>query len=316
MEFVNFKCAFTIVAAAGLVYSDTLEAQENEQSYVHPAVGTEVFFSTDRDQTEVIRVAADFDLRNIDENDRLGVRFEKAWYRPVGQDTQDRERIFVLYGNEAGGWQLRARVGTDMHTAIGAISANDTSAYRKEVFVERDIVETPMGLDETPIYSTFGGAAIDLPLNDRNIINLLAGYQIFTGKNERIHLRGTYVHVVKPELGLSAQLRARYFHSSVPAEFDYYSPGYYAQVLPIVQMRRFTKEGWMLQAAGGIGLQRDSNRSWNQSTFAQLRIESPVRSSGFSLNGELTYTDTPSDNSEISPAYNYFQAKIGIVRRF
>lgn len=281
-----------------------------------PAIGAEVFASTDSDDTEVLRTALDFDLRNRGEHDRIGVRVEKAWYTPQGRETVERERLFLQVGTELSGWQVRARVGTDMDTVIGAVSANDQSRYRKEVFIERDIVETPMGLDDTPIYSTFGGAAIDIPFDERNIANLLVGYQDFTGENERIHLRGTFVHVLKPERGLSLQLRGRYFHSSEPREFDYYSPRYYAQILPVVQVRRFLGEGWMVQAVGGIGIQRDSERSWAQSNFAQLRVLSPEGDRDWSVHGEITYTDTPSDNAGIGTGYDYLQARIGVTKRF
>ncbi|MGB3798023.1 MAG: hypothetical protein WA957_17195 [Alteraurantiacibacter sp.] len=318
MELMKSR-AFAPCAAILLVspfLAGTVCAQETDREGARPAIGTEVFVSTDSDDTDITRLAVDFDLRNRGPNDRLGLRVEKAWYSPQGEETVDRDRIFLQLGEEIANWQLRARVGTDMHTIIGAISANDDAAFRKEVFLERDIVETPLGLDETPIYSTFGGAAIDVPVNDRNVINLLAGYQTFTGENERIHLRGTYIHVVKPDWGLSLQLRGRYFHSSEPREFDYYSPEYYAQVLPVVQVRRFFGDGWMVLGAGGIGVQRDSDSDWAQSNFGQLKVESPRGDRNWSVNGELIYTDTPSNSAAIGSGYNYFQALVGARRRF
>ena len=305
-----------LLAASGTLACAASPALAQDDPFARPAIGAEVFASTDSDDTEVLRSAIDFDLRNRGDNDRIGVRLEKAWYTPMGQDTDERERVFLQLGREVGDWQLRARVGTDMHTVIGSISANDQAKYRKEVFLERDIVETPQGLDDTPIYTTFGGAAIDIPFDDRNVLNLLAGYQDFTGDNSRVHLRGTYVHVVKPEWGLSAQLRGRYFRSSEPREADYYSPRYYAQVLPVVQLRRFIGEGWMVQAAGGIGIQRDSDSDWSQSNFAQLRVESPRGDRDWSVGAELTYTDTPSDNAAIGSGYDYLQGRVGVTRRF
>ena len=316
MEFVTIRSIILTGAAALSLSAVPAMAQDEAGGFARPAAGADLFYSTDSDDTEVVRAAAEFDLRNRGDNDRIGVRYERAWYSPQGQDTVSDDRVFLQVGKELGDWQVRARVGTDMHTVIGAISANDQAKFRKEVFLERDIVPTPLGLDDTPIYSTFGGAAIDLPLDDRNVVNLLAGYQTFTGDNERVHLRGTYIHVVKPEWGLSAQLRTRYFHSSAPREFDYYSPEYYLQVLPVVQVRRWFGEGWMVQAAGGVGVQKDDFSDWRQSNYGQLRVESPRGDYDWSVNGEITYTNQPSDNAVAGTGYDYFQTLLGVTRRF
>lgn len=76
----------------------------------------------------------------------------------------------------------------------------------------------------------FVGAAIDMPLSQRDTLVLATGVQEFTETNERLHLRGTYVHVVKEDWGVSAQLRDRYFRSTESGEFDYFSPPSYAEV--------------------------------------------------------------------------------------
>ncbi len=286
-------------------------AQDIEPS---PALGGEVFVSTDSDDTDSLRAAIDFDLRNAGEEDRIGVRVEKAWYDPSGSGTRERERIFGRYATTAGDWNISILAGTDGHTIIGSASAHDNSAFRKEIFVERDVVETPRGLDEN-IYSTFVGAAIDLPLDNRNIVTLLGGVQDFTGENLRLHARANYVHVVKPEWGLSLQLRGRYFRDSEPLEFDYYSPRWYAQVQPVVQLRRFVG-GWELVGAGGIGVQRDAATDWRQSNFAHFRFRSPESARNWSAFGEMTYTDTPSNSGSVGSGYSYIQGRLGVMRRF
>lgn len=277
------------------------------------AVGSEVFHSTDSDGTEVVRAAIDFDLRNEGEDRHLGVRVEKAWYNPGGTAWETRERVFLRMADRFGDWQWRARVGTDGDTVIGAVSINDDAAFRKEFFVERDIVESRQGLSRG-IYATFAGAAIDLPADDRNVFTALAGVQPFTGDNTRFHLRGNYVHVVKPEWGLSAQLRGRYFRSSHPREFDYYSPRWYAEILPVVQVRRFVG-GWELVGAGGIGLQRDSGSKWRESRYLHARFRSPA-SSDWAIHGNFTYTNTPSLTAAGDSGYSYAQGTLGVSRRF
>lgn len=289
----------------------TVSAQEQD---ARPAAGVEVFYSSDSDDTSVLRTALDFDLLNKGNVERIGFRFEKAWYEPTGLATEERERFFVRLAENGRDWNGNALIGTDGDTIIGSLSINDNSRFRKEVFIERDIIETPLGL-ERGLYSTFAGAAIDLPLDERNVLTVLGGFQEFTGKNSRIHLRANYVHVVKPDWGLSVQLRGRYFRSSDPNEFDYYSPRNYAQVLPVVQLRRFVS-GWQLLAAGGIGVQRDTGSDWRQANFAQLRVTSPASASAWFVSGEMTYTQTPGNSSVLGLNYDYLQSRLSVTRRF
>jgi hypothetical protein len=139
----------------------------------------------------------------------------------------------------------------------------------------------------------------------------VGGVQPFTGDNVRTHLRANYVHVLKPELGLSAQLRTRYFRNSVPREYDYYSPRWYAQLLPVLQLRRFSK-GWMYLVAGGIGAQRDNVSGWRRSSYFNARVTSPARS-GWALTGALLYSETPTATGQ---SYNYRQVNFGVTRSF
>ena len=238
---------------------------------------------------------------------------ERARYNPSGRGWESRDRLFVQGAEKLGDWQLRARVGTDGDSVIGALSLNDDAKFRKGFFVERDIVETRQGLD-LGLYSTFAGAAVDLPLDERNVVTAMAGVQEFTRKNTRLHLRGSYIHVVKPKIGLSAQLRGRWFRSSHPREFDYYSPRWYAEVLPLVQMRRFLR-GWEVLGAAGLGMQRDSGSDWRASRYAHARFQSP-RKSDWSLSGAVTYTNQPSITGTPRSGYSYVQATLGVSKRF
>lgn len=277
------------------------------------AAGLEVFVSADSDDTDVVRAAVDFDLRHAGEDRYLGVRVEQARYKFRGREREDRERVFLRAADTLGAWQWRAQVGTDGDTVIGSISAHDNAPFRKEVFVERDIVETPLGV-ERGIYSTFAGAAIDLPADERNVFTVLAGVQAFTGKNTRLHLRGNYIHVVKPEWGLSAQLRGRYFRSSAPGEFDYYSPRSFAEALPVIQVRRFVG-GWRLLGAAGLGAQRDSSSGWRQARYAHASVRSPA-DGAWSIHASVTYSNTPALNASSDSSYSYVQGTFGLSRRF
>lgn len=276
------------------------------------AAGTDLFYSTDGDGTDVVRIGVEFDWHHEGPEEYRGIRLEKAWFDPLGQGVRSRERIYLRAADDlAGGrWKWNARIGTDGDTLLGSAAIHNESRFRQEYFVERELVETPRGL-ERGLYYTFAGAAIDLPADDRNVFTLLAGMQEFSGDNVRFHLRGSYVHVVKPEWGLSVQLRARYFTDTEPGEFDYYSPGWYAQLLPVVQVRRFTG-GWRLLAAAGLGAQRDSENGWRRSTFGQAQAQSPI-GRGWSFQAALLYSETP---TTAGLSYDYFQLTFGLRRTF
>ena len=286
-------------------------AQDDPAAMPSHAVGADIFYSSDAERTEVLKTGINFDLKYVGPDKRLGVRVERARYRPLGQDGETMERVYLRAADVAGKWKWNATVGTDGHTVLGSAAIHDESRFRKEVFVERGIVETPLGISRG-IYYTFAGAAIDLPANDRNVLTLLAGAQTFTGDNVRTHLRGTYVHVVKPEWGLSAQLRGRYFRSSDPGEFDYYSPRWYAEILPVVQVRRFVG-GWQLLGAAGYGAQRDSESRWRSSRYFNARVTSPAFQKDWALTGGLLYTNTPVSTGF---TYRYLQLNFGLTKAF
>lgn len=276
------------------------------------AAGVEVLSSTDSDDTDVVKLLGRAAWLDDGADRYQGIAIEQAWFRPQGGRMREEQRLYVDLADELGDKGLwKARLGTNGKTWLGSanIRAKDWS---KELFLEREMVETPRGVDEG-IYYTFVGASVDIPASERHVFNAMAGVQEFTGSNERLHLRGSYVHVVRPELGLSAQIRARYFHSTVPAEFDYYSPNDFVQLLPVVQMRRFTSTGWMIVGAAGYGTQKATGSDWQSARLAEVRFESPRGSRNFRAFGHLQYS-----NSSLTRAgdYHYLMARFGLTKIF
>ncbi len=276
-----------------------------------PAIGADIFYSTDADETDVVKAGVNFDLRYAGPDERLGVRIERAHFAPNGQHGRTMDRAYVRAADRLGGWKWNATVGTDGHTVLGSAAIHDESRFRKELFVEREILETPQGLSRG-LYYTFAGGAVDLPVDDRNVVTLVAGVQPFSGGNVRTHLRGTYVHVVKSQWGLSAQVRARYFHSSDPNQFDYFSPRWYAEVLPVVQLRRFVG-GWQLLGAVGYGAQRDSTSKWRSSRLLNARVTSPRFRRDWAISAALLVTNTP---VSAGYTYGYTQFNVGVTKAF
>jgi hypothetical protein len=274
------------------------------------AVTVDGWASTDADGTDVVKTGVNLDWVNTGSDRYQGIRLEKAWFTPLGGNTTAFERVYGRYADVDGDWAWNAQIGTDGDTVLGSVNVAMTSGWRKEVFLERDILETPRGVTEG-IYYTFGGAALDIPMSERDTATVVVGAQEFTGKNVRLHLRGNYVHLVKEDWGLTAQLRGRYFHSTRPGEFDYFSPRWYAQVMPVLQIRRFDG-GWRYLAAAGFGAQRDSGSDWRSSRYLNLQATSPA-ARPFQLTASLLYSNTPVSTGYV---YDYLQGSLALTTRF
>jgi hypothetical protein len=288
-------------------------AQTGTTAPAEPARGAATFdamVSTDADETEVVRTGINLDWSYLGEDRYQGVRIEKAWFTPLGQQTTGFERIYARYADKNDRWAWKGQIGTDGDTVLGSFNLADTSRYRKEFFVERDILETPRGVTEG-IYYTFGGVALDVPLGERDTAVLVLGAQEFTGKNVRLHVRGNYIHVVKPDWGLTAQLRGRYFHSTEPGEYDYFSPRWYAEVLPVVQLRRYSN-GWRYLLAAGYGAQANAGSDWRPSRYLNAQVSSPdTRPVWF--RASVVYSNTPVGTGAV---YDYLQGSLSLTTRF
>jgi hypothetical protein len=300
-----------LLFSAAFVASAASAAAPDAATTPNHAVGIDLAFSTDADDTSVLRTGANFDWRYHGPDDYLGLRLERLAYRPSGQARTTDERVYLRAADQLGAWTYHAAVGTDGHTVVGSVSANDQARFRKEIFVERDKVETPLGIAK-PIFYTFGGATVDVPLGAATQLTLLGGLQDFTGSNVRTHARVNFIQVLKRDWGLSGQVRTRYFHNSDPGEYDYFSPRWYAEVLPVLQVRRFVG-GWQYLAAGGWGAQRDSRSDWRQSRYLNVRVSSPAARRGWIISADATYSNVPITNSA---TYDYVRATLGLTRAF
>lgn len=302
----GLACLLTTAAGTGA-------AQEvRDVPNIRPALGAELNFSTDSDHTDVVKLSGR-GLWKFDDRDHYqGVTLERAWLAPSGDKTVKETRVYIdLADNLGKDWRWRAKVGTNGGTVLGSVAVRSKD-WSKEFFLEREIVETKLGLDRG-IYYTLGGASFDVSAGPRDTFNVMTGLQEFTGKNVRYHLRASAVHVLVREMGFSAQLRGRYFHSTRPGEFDYYSPRDFLSVLPVLQMRRFDSHGWMYLAALGYGAQKATGSHWQSARLADLRIESPARSNSFQLFAQLQYSNNSLNQG--GGGYHYVAGRLGVTAR-
>jgi hypothetical protein len=272
--------------------------------------GFEGFYSSDADGTDVMKSAVDIDFRHVDDEHYQGLSLELARFQPPGEVTFEDHRAYYRFaGGDA--WKWTGRVGSDGSSVLGSVSVHNEAAHRQEYFIEREIIETPVGLRDG-LYATYLGAAYDMPFDERDVLTAVVGAQDFGGDNLRLHLRGRFTHVLSPKLGLSAQLRVRYFHDSQPNESDYFAPGWYAQAMPTLQLRRFAS-GWRYAVAAGYGSQREAGTSWHPARLFEASITSPKLGKDWHLQAGFLYTNTPVSSGF---GYDYRQLSISLGRTF
>jgi hypothetical protein len=309
---INLHRRLGLLAALGALGSAAQAQDAPTANGNGPAAGVELFASTDSDHTDVVKLLGRFSVLDHGPDNYLGLAVEQAWFTPLGGRTRKQERVYADLAGKAGANLLwKAKIGTDGRTWLGSAGLR-TKDWSKEIFLEREILETPRGFDDG-IYYTFVGASGDVPVSRIDTLTLTGALQTFTGKNERLHARASFVHVIKPELGLSLQLRTRYFHSTKPGEFDYYSPRNFFQALPVVQMRRFTSSGWMVLGDAGFGVQRATGSGWTTARLADFRVESPRGARDFRAFGQVQYSNNSLNGSG---DYHYVMARLGVTRAF
>lgn len=278
---------------------------------VHTAFRTGVFASDDADDTSVIRSSAGLVFDWVDIDHHHGLVVEDVRIRPAGGERHDEQRI---YFTAAGGDTLiwKAHIGTDGDTVLGNASVVREGRIRQEYFLERDLIETREGIEG--LHQTFLGGAWDIPLDDhdRQQVTALLGLQDFDGANLRTHLRARYVVVAQPEAGLSLQMRTRAFRNSEPFEGDYYSPAWFVEAMPTVQLRRFHRR-WMIAGALGWGRQRDSESDWRDARLAEASITSPRIAGRGHVRVAALYSNTPIGDGG---SYGYRQLSLEWVTPF
>lgn len=271
------------------------------------ALRPELFVASDADGTETWKAGLGWDWHRADREHWAGVDVERARFSGEGWSHSE-ERLYGRAAGTLGGgevdddtWRWQARLGTNGHTALGSASFHTEGPQRREVFFERELLETEAGVARRQMYN-YLGAAIDQPFGARWSGTALVGAQTFGDGNLRTHLRGNAVYALVPAQGLSAQLRTRYHHNSDPYLGGYYSPSWYAETLGVLGLRRGGGHVW--RAAAGYGRQRSADEPWKWARLFELGYESPRwRQSWLRLSAG--YTDTPVAASSGAASYSY-----------
>lgn len=277
-----------------------------------PALRPELFVSSDSDGNHSQRYALGWDVRRQDIEHWWGFKADRARYSGPGwSDVQ--ERLSVRAAGSAGEWRWQGEAGTNGDDLLGSFSLHSRDAWRKEFFLERDVLETQDGIARGLVH-TFAGAAMDVPLSERWSSTGLVGLQDFGGDNLRRHLRANLVYAVLPEQGLSAQLRLRQFNDSDPGEGDYFAPGRYRQALGVLSLRRF-HGGYQWRVTAGLGRQQSADAGWEPARLLELDFQTP-HDRGHYLRATAGYSDVPAYAGTAGDGYRYRYVRVEGVWAF
>lgn len=299
-----------VVIATLLVAAIPAAASAADSAEPTQAAGFDVFASSDADHSDVLKLglAYDFDFTSLEKYQ--GVRLEQFVFSAQGTHRSEM-RGYYRFADTGGGWKWHGMVGTDGYDVLGNGSLVTGTTFRQEYFVSRDLLETPLGVTKR-YYATFAGASYDITLDDDNIVTALVGVQKFSGDNWRMHMRGNYIYVVAPDWGLSLQMRVRSFWNSVPREYDYFSPRWYVEAIPTIQLRRFVNR-WQYMARLGWGARRNTGGGWKSAGAAYAAVISPKFGSYWYVKADFTYSNMP---VSAGYTYNYEQATLNLIRKF
>ena len=303
-----------ILALFCAAFAPPASAQDDQGP--HQAAGFDIFGSSDADNFKVLKTGISYFPEYESTQQYLGARFEHFLFSSSTGGSGHAERGFLNFADSLGSWNYGGTVGTDGQTILGSGSIFtqgmfDKASIRQEYFLNRDLIETPMGFNRG-LYFTYMGGSYDIPLDDRNTVTALIGSQVFSGKNYRLIARSNYIYVVDPDWGLSVQFRAKYFWDSLPREFDYFSPRWYMEGVPTVQIRRFYQR-WQFVVAAGYGVRRNNGAPWQGAGLAQVSVISPRFGSNWVIDASFLYSDQPIVQSN---TYSYEQATVSLIRRF
>jgi len=285
-------------------------------AHAGPALDAQTFYSSDGAGFETFRQLAGFDFRYRDPEHYLGIATQRAHYEGPGFDA-GYNRVYLDYADsrdngDGTNWKWNALLGSDGHAWLGnaEIFREHADGSRDDVFLERDIVETREGT-RRGIYYTLLGIAEDFTFTPRWSATGVVAAQDFSGDNTRAILKGRLVYVLSEDWGVSAQLRTRWFRDSHPYEYDYFSPRWYGEWIPTLQLRRFYS-GNQFRIALGWGRQRASDRDWQATKLAEIGWTSPKRGAWYAKI-DAGYTNTPINTGY---AYSYRYINVQLVLPF
>ncbi|MGZ9100738.1 MAG: hypothetical protein ACXW3O_13635, partial [Brevundimonas sp.] len=106
------RAARFIITAAALAGASAVAAEERPyyedvstgQRPLNPAVGADLFYSTDADESETLKAGVNLDWQYQGPDSYQGLRLETARFTPLGGDATEEQRAYYRFAHKGETW--------------------------------------------------------------------------------------------------------------------------------------------------------------------------------------------------------------------
>ena len=283
------------------------------------AAGGGLYYSTDSEGFSSRRLSADgmVQFRHLD--NKLGVRYTDYEFSKPGWSRGGQQLRLVANQfdrNTLEGWSVESgrfqAANRDLWTLDATWRKSLAPGRSYELFVNRDFVETATAIDNGVSYD-FAGASVDYQWLPKWTTVGLAGIQNFSDGNQRRHLRGRLIFQPMLDVGLTTQLRYRWYDSSkTDVGGAYFNPPNYEEMMLAIGWRQRVND-WRTALTAGLGRQRIDHASATTTRLAEGSAERQL--GGYSLRMCAGYTHAASLASS-DPNYWYRYVSVDLLIPF
>ena len=306
--------ACTLLPHAGFVATDIdIPAPRSD------AAGSSIGYSSDSDDFSVKRASAQYFGSYTDADHKIGVRYGENFYARQSWSRRGQHLGLVRHHIDAktrNGWLVEAGLNQQGSHTLAVADASYRQALSGatafELFANRDYVETVAGLEAGTHY-TFIGASGDVVLSERVTLVGLVGEQIFSDDNRRSHVRGRLIVQPMLDLGLTLQVRARYFENSKSAGQTagvYFNPRNYDELMLAMGWRQRIA-GWQTKLTVGTGRQHIATGPAVPSKLLEAEAERKLQNYVVRLRGGFVRSA-----SFAGPDYRYRHLTVEVILPF
>ena len=307
-----------MMSAAALLLATTLPVCAVAEG-LKPAGGGGLYYSTDSEGFSSRRLSADglLNYRHLD--NKLGVRYtDYTFSRPGWSRKGEQLRLVANHFDQKtlAGWSVESGLfraaNKDLWTLDATWRQTLAPGRSYELFVNRDFVETANAIDNGVSYDFFGGS-LDYQLLPKWTTVGLAGVQNFSDGNQRRHLRGRLIFQPSLDLGLTTQLRYRWFDSTkADVGGAYFNPTNYDELMLAVGWRQRVND-WRTALTAGLGRQHINRGSATTTRLAEASAERQM--AGYGLRMRAGYIHSASLASS-DPDYWYRFVAVDVLIPF
>lgn len=298
---MKYSALISIVAACSSVAVPALAES--------PAAGAGYYLSGDAEGFVSHRASVDGIVGYQHLDSKTGLRYTDYLFSQNGWSRSGQQLRLVanrVDRKSFDGWNVEAGMFSQSTHDLWTLNAS----YRKslaggpaiEVFANRDFVETQTALNQGTHFN-FGGASVDIPVGPHVTLVGLAGYQAFSDDNNRRHLRARAIWQPSLDLGLTLQLRYRWYdNSKADVGGAYFNPGRYQEGMLVVGWKQRIGD-WRTSLLAGAGRQQIAS---DTSTLAQLLEASAEKQVGrYALRLRAGYSRAAAATQTNDPDYWY-----------